>query len=84
MLRLKIPKKAYWSECGSGVRVKVRPLTSPIFYQARAFMEYRLRAIGEESLKDDTPSPSIESKSPLILYQSWQRGGASLKEDFPC
>ncbi len=62
MLRLKIPKKAYWSECGSGVRVKVRPLTSPIFYQGRAFMEYRLRAIGEESLKDDTPSPSIESK----------------------
>ena len=61
MLRLQIPKKPYWIECGSGVRVKVRPLTSPIFYQARAFMEHKLRALGEASLKEDKPS-TLENK----------------------
>ena len=61
MLKLKIPKEAYWIECGSGVRVKVRPLTSPLFYQARAFMEHRLREVGEASLKELKQAPSLEN-----------------------
>jgi hypothetical protein len=31
MLTLKIPKENYWLELGLGVRVKVRPCTSPFF-----------------------------------------------------
>lgn len=51
MLRLQIPKDNYWLELGLGVRVKVRPCTSPVFYAARAFMNNRLAAIGEEYQK---------------------------------
>jgi len=51
MLKLNIQTEPYWLELGIGVRVKVRPCTSPIFYAARALMNKRLTEIGEEYRK---------------------------------
>lgn len=51
MLKLKIQKEPYWLELGVGVRVKVRPCTSAVFYAARAFMNEKLAFIGEEYKK---------------------------------
>lgn len=34
MLKLKIQKEPYWLEIGYGVKVKVKPCTSTVFYQA--------------------------------------------------
>ena len=51
MLRLNIKTEPYWLDLGLGVRVKVRPCTSPIFYAARAFMNKRLTELGEEYRK---------------------------------
>jgi hypothetical protein len=51
MLKLNIKTEPYWVELGLGVRVEVRPCTSPIFYAARAFMNKRLQDIGEEYRK---------------------------------
>ena len=51
MLRLNIKTEPYWLDLGLGVRVKVRPCTSPIFYAARAFMNKRLTDLGEEYRK---------------------------------
>ena len=51
MLRLNIKTEPYWLDLGLGVRVKVRPCTSPIFYGARAFMNKRLTNLGEEYRK---------------------------------
>ena len=48
MLKLNIKTEAYWLDLGMDVRVKVRPCTSPIFYAARAFMNAKLRDIGEQ------------------------------------
>jgi hypothetical protein len=48
MLKLSINKEPYWIELGVGVRVKVRPCTSPVFYAARAYMNDRLAKLGEE------------------------------------
>lgn len=68
MLRLQINKEPYWLDLGIGVRVKVRPCTSPIFYGARAYMNNQLALLGEEYRKrkevgaklDDLPD--IEDK----------------------
>ena len=51
MLTLKIPKENYWLELGLGVKVKVRPCTSPVFYAARAYMNGQLAVLGEEYRK---------------------------------
>lgn len=42
MLRLKINKEPYWLELGYGVKVKVKPCTSAVFYEAKAYMNSRL------------------------------------------
>lgn len=42
MLKLKIQKEPYWLELGSGVKVKVKPCTSAVFYEAKAFMNERV------------------------------------------
>lgn len=34
MLKLNIPKEPYWLNVGYGVKIKVKPCTSNIFYQA--------------------------------------------------
>ena len=33
MLKLKIQKEPYWLEIGYGVKVKVKPCTSAVFYE---------------------------------------------------
>ena len=51
------------------VRVKVRPCTSAIFYQARAFMQHRLQQLGEEyrnkkdSGADISDLPDLENET---------------------
>ncbi len=60
MLKLNIQTEAYWLELGLGVKVKVRPCTSPIFYAARAFMNKRLTELGEEYRKRKEIGASVE------------------------
>ena len=48
MIKLTLPKEPYWLDLGLDVRIKVRPCTSAIFYQARARMNQRLQALGEQ------------------------------------
>lgn len=60
MLKLNIQTEPYWLELGLGVRVKVRPCTSPIFYAARAFMNKRLTEIGEEYRKRKEIGVSVD------------------------
>ena len=42
MLKLKINKEPYWLELGYGVKVKVKPCTSAVFYEAKAYMNAKL------------------------------------------
>ena len=42
MLKLKIQKEPYWLEIGYGVKVKVKPCTSNVFYQAKAYMNDKI------------------------------------------
>lgn len=42
MLKLKIQKEPYWLEIGYGVKVKVKPCTSTVFYQAKAYMNDKI------------------------------------------
>ena len=60
MLKLNIKTEPYWIDLGLGVRVKVRPCTSPIFYAARAFMNKRLQDIGEEYRKRKEIGASVK------------------------
>lgn len=48
MIKLTLPKEPYWLDLGLDVRIKVRPCTSAVFYQARARMNQRLQALGEQ------------------------------------
>ena len=60
MLKLNIKTEPYWLELGLGVRVQVRPCTSPIFYAARAFMNKRLTEIGDDFRKRKEIGASID------------------------
>ena len=51
MLKLKIQKEPYWLEIGSGVKVKVKPCTSAVFYEAKAYMNNAI-AENAEALQD--------------------------------
>ena len=69
MLKLKIQKEPYWLELGSGVRVKVKPCNSAVFYQAKAFMNNRVseaaklyKSNKENGIKD-TSIPDLEDVS---------------------
>ena len=42
MLKLNIPKEPYWLNVGYGVKIKVKPCTSNIFYQAKAYMNDKI------------------------------------------
>ncbi len=42
MIKLKIQKEPYWLDIGYGVKVKVKPCTSAIFYEAKAFMSNKV------------------------------------------
>ena len=48
MLRLKIQKEPYWLELGYGVKVKVKPCTSAVFYEAKAYMNSKLAELAKE------------------------------------
>lgn len=48
MLRLKIQKEPYWLELGYGVKVKVKPCTSTVFYEAKAYMNSKLAELAKE------------------------------------
>lgn len=47
MLRLKIQKEPYWLELGYGVKVKVKPCTSAVFYEAKAYMNSKLAELAK-------------------------------------
>lgn len=47
MLRLKINKEPYWLELGYGVKVKVKPCTSAVFYEAKAYMNSKLAELAK-------------------------------------
>ena len=47
MLKLSLPKEPYLIDVGLDVRLKVRPCTSAVFYQARAFMNQKLQKLGD-------------------------------------
>lgn len=47
MLKLKIQKEPYWLEIGYGVKVKVRPCTSAVFYEAKAYMNSKLAELAK-------------------------------------
>lgn len=70
MLKLNISKEPYWIELGVGVRVKVRPCTSPVFYAARAYMNDRLAKLGEEYRRRKEVGASLaelpDVESPLV------------------
>lgn len=66
MIRLKINKDPYWLDLGYGVKVKVKPCTSAVFYEAKAFMNAKLadlakvyKANKEAGVQDNT-LPDIE------------------------
>ena len=42
MLKLKIQNEPYWLEIGYGVKVKVKPCTSAVFYEAKAYMNDKI------------------------------------------
>ena len=47
MLKLKIQKEPYWLELGYGVKVKVKPCTSSVFYEAKAYMNSKLAELAK-------------------------------------
>lgn len=81
MIKLTLPKEPYWLDLGLDVRIKVRPCTSAIFYQARARMNQRLQALGEQwrnckeagvstdSLPDLDDEPTREALAEQYLTQ---------------
>ena len=48
MLKLKINKEPYWLDIGYGVKVKVKPCTSAVFYEAKAYMNAKLADLAKE------------------------------------
>ena len=48
MLKLKINKEPYWLELGYGVKVKIKPCTSAVFYEAKAYMNAKLADLAKE------------------------------------
>ena len=47
MIRLKVNKEPYWLELGYGVKVKVKPCTSAVFYEAKAYMNSKLSELAK-------------------------------------
>ena len=47
MLKLKIQKEPYWLEIGYGVKVKVKPCTYAVFYEAKAYMNSKLAELAK-------------------------------------
>ncbi len=78
MLKLKFKNEPYWLELGMGVRVKVKPCTSSVFYEAKAFMnskvaEYanRIKDARENGIKDNT-LPDLEDQTKREAFADQQ------------
>ena len=73
MLKLKIQKEPYWLEIGYGVKVKVKPCTSAVFYEAKAYMNAKLAELAKiyKSNKDiginDENAEDIENPRMLLI-----------------
>ena len=67
MLKLKINKEPYWLELGYGVKVKVKPCTSAVFYEAKAYMNAKLADLAKEykANKDAGLAVSDEIENPV-------------------
>lgn len=68
MLKLKFKNEPYWLDLGMGVRVKVKPCTSSVFYEAKAYMNSkvadmakRIKDVRENGAKDEN-LPDLEDK----------------------
>ena len=78
MLKLKIQKEPYWLDLGMGVKVKVRPCTSSVFYEAKAFMNekiahiiQRLKETKENGIQDNS-LPDLENQTKREAYADQQ------------
>ena len=78
MLKLKFKNEPYWLDLGMGVRVKVKPCTSSVFYEAKAFMnskvaEYanRIKDARENGIKDDS-LPDLEDQTKREAFADQQ------------
>lgn len=78
MIKLKIQKEPYWLDLGMGVRVKVRPCTSSVFYEAKAFMNSKVAEVAER-LKDvrengvqDKDLPDLENQTKREAFADQQ------------
>ena len=61
MLRLKVNKEPYWLELGYGVKVKVKPCNSAVFYEAKAYMNAKLADMAKEYKSNKTAGlPVVE------------------------
>lgn len=67
MLKLKFKNEPYWLDLGMGVRVKVKPCTSSVFYEAKAYMNSkvadmakRIKDVRENGAKDEN-LPDLEN-----------------------
>lgn len=78
MLKLKFKNEPYWLDLGMGVRVKVRPCTSSVFYEAKAFMNSKVAEVAKR-LKDvrengakDKDLPDLEDITKREAYADQQ------------
>ena len=69
MLKLKFKNEPYWLDLGMGVRVKVKPCTSSVFYEAKAYMNSkvadmakRIKDVRENGAKDEN-LPDLEDEA---------------------
>ncbi|MBQ8482223.1 MAG: hypothetical protein IJ532_06790 [Alphaproteobacteria bacterium] len=78
MLKLKFKNEPYWLDLGMGVRVKVKPCTSSVFYEAKAFMNSKVAEVAK-LLKDvrengakDKDLPDLEDITKREAYADQQ------------
>lgn len=74
MLKLKFKNEPYWLDLGMGVRVKVKPCTSSVFYEAKAYMNSkvadmakRIKDVRENGAKDEN-LPDLED-TPIVKQE---------------
>lgn len=78
MLKLKFKNEPYWLDLGMGVRIKVKPCTSSVFYEAKAFMNSKVAEVAKR-LKDvrengakDKDLPDLEDITKREAYADQQ------------
>ena len=83
MLTLKISKEPYWLDIGYGVKVKVKPCTSAVFYEAKAYMNAKLADLAKEykANKDRLISNRLQLENELENILQMQKEKELNKED---